>query len=38
LKIGIFLLPKEFVHFIFLLAKVLLLLFIPASPAEPPQR
>lgn len=37
LKIGIFLLLREFVHFIFLLAKVLLLLFIPANPAEPPQ-
>lgn len=37
LKIGIFLLLREFVHFIFLLAKLLLFLYILASPAEPLQ-
>lgn len=38
LKIGIFLLLRELVHFIFLLAKLLLVFYILASPAEPPQR
>lgn len=37
LKIGLFLLLREFIHFIFLLAKVLLFFYIPASPAELPQ-